>query len=43
MRFILTDTAMPHNVTHVECEDIMVLHIHRAPGDELPYFIGEMV
>lgn len=43
VRFILTDTAMPHNVTHLECEDVMVFQLHRAPGDELPYFLGEAV
>jgi hypothetical protein len=43
VRFILTDTAMPHNVTQLECDDVMVFRLHRVPGDELPYFLGEAV
>jgi hypothetical protein len=43
VRFIITDTAMPHDIIHIECEDVVVFQIHRTPGDELPYFLGEAV
>jgi hypothetical protein len=43
VRLVLTDTVTPHNVTHIECEDVVVFHLHRCPGDELPYFVGDAV
>jgi hypothetical protein len=39
---VLVDTVQPHETTKIECEDTIVVSIHRMSREELPYFIGEI-